>query len=81
MMPVVGEYRYGGDTVCIGIGHYEPVTRGMTRSKRPDSRVFKITRVELTDVTRISDEYDYVSLGWNEAHNMAFEDAKKRGWK
>lgn len=82
MKPVVGEYRYGGDKVYIGIGKYDMVIHRGRRSNNKKSPIITLPpRKELIDVKYISRGYDYVTMGWDEAHNAAYTEAANRGWK
>lgn len=81
MTPIKGEYRYGGDCVYVGIGTYGKVTIRLQRSHRKGAAVIPITRVKLIDVKLLSNGYHYPTVGWRDAHDAAYAEAEKRGWK
>jgi hypothetical protein len=80
MTPLRGDYRYGCDTVMIGIGVYGKHTvRGkFSRLSRAPEFTRKVTRLDRVDA--LSSEYSIVELGWAEAHAAAYREAEGRGW-
>lgn len=78
MKPSLGEYRYGGDCVYVGVGTYSRVTHYYTRSKRHGAPRFPRTRMELVDVELLSRGHNFVEMGWNDAHEAAWRESENR---
>lgn len=80
MKPKRGEYRYGGDCVMIGIGHYQKrLAPGKLMGQL--SKEYFYRWVERLRVWPLTGLYNYEEMGWEAAHAAAYAEGERNGWK